>query len=175
MRQSTSGTVSVWRSRLLSPASAGVSFRRQRGNSDEHTDSSDRPGWPTDVSLASRLRSNGAGTLVLLITGWPSPAIAARAAELSIKKVLLKLPVEDELLRFVDAHHEAATWRYDANGSKNPGPAVHPRMVGQLGPPQLMLALQSVAVMIAAPLPRPRSIDPSEPTGLQSLYSHAPV
>ena len=58
----------------------------------------------TGLELAARLRAQGGGIPVLLITGSPSPAIIARAAELGIKKVLDKPPTEDELLSFVDAH-----------------------------------------------------------------------
>jgi two-component system, LuxR family, response regulator FixJ len=59
----------------------------------------------TGLELAARLRINGTCIPVLLITGSPSPAIVARAAQLGIEKVLEKPPIEDDLLNFVDAHH----------------------------------------------------------------------
>ncbi len=58
----------------------------------------------TGLELAARLRSTGAAIPVLLITGSPSPAIATRAAQLGIEKVLEKPPVENDLLNFVSAH-----------------------------------------------------------------------
>jgi len=59
----------------------------------------------TGLELAARLLSEGGGLPVLLITGSPSPAIVARAAQLGIEKVLAKPPAEGDLLRFVNAHH----------------------------------------------------------------------
>lgn len=59
----------------------------------------------TGLELAARLRSERAALPVLLITGSPSPAIIARAAQLGIEGVLEKPPAEDELLNFVNAHH----------------------------------------------------------------------
>jgi FixJ family two-component response regulator len=59
----------------------------------------------TGLELVARLQSKGARIPVLLITGSPSPAIAARAAQLGIEKVLEKPPVEDDLLKFIAAHH----------------------------------------------------------------------
>jgi len=58
----------------------------------------------TGLELAARLHADGSAIPVLLITGSPSPAIAARAAQLGIEKVLEKPPDEDDLLSFVDAH-----------------------------------------------------------------------
>lgn len=58
----------------------------------------------TGLELAGKLRDTGATIPILLITGSPSPAIAARAAQLGVEKVLEKPPEEDELLGFVDAH-----------------------------------------------------------------------
>jgi two-component system response regulator FixJ len=58
----------------------------------------------TGLELAARLRSEGTDIPVLLITGSPSRAIAARAAQLGIEKVLEKPPSEDDLLLFVGAH-----------------------------------------------------------------------
>ena len=45
----------------------------------------------TGLELAARLRADGSGIPILLITGSPSPAIAARAAEVGITKVLMSL------------------------------------------------------------------------------------
>jgi two-component system response regulator FixJ len=58
----------------------------------------------TGLELAARLRGEGTGIPVLLITGSPSPAIVARAAQLGIEKVIDKPPTEDDLLRFVNAY-----------------------------------------------------------------------
>jgi two-component system, LuxR family, response regulator FixJ len=59
----------------------------------------------TGLELAARLRGVGRNIPVLLITGAPSQAIVARAAQLGIEKVLEKPPDEDDLLSFVNAHH----------------------------------------------------------------------
>jgi two-component system, LuxR family, response regulator FixJ len=58
----------------------------------------------TGLELAARLRRAGIAIPVLLITGSPSPAIIARAAQLGVEKVLEKPPGEDDLLGFVNAH-----------------------------------------------------------------------
>jgi two-component system, LuxR family, response regulator FixJ len=58
----------------------------------------------TGLELAERLRSEGVEVPVMLITGSPSPAIVARAAQLGIRKVLEKPPTEAELLNFIAAH-----------------------------------------------------------------------
>ena len=54
----------------------------------------------TGLELASRLRRQGWKLPILLVTAWPSPAIVARAAELGIKKVLQKPPVETDVIAF---------------------------------------------------------------------------
>ena len=56
----------------------------------------------TGLELARRLRADGAVIPILLITGSPSPTIAASAAELSIE-VLDKPPGEEALIEFIDA------------------------------------------------------------------------
>ena len=56
----------------------------------------------TGLELAERLRADGSGIPILLITGSPSPAIAARAAELGVTRVLEKPPTEEDLLDFID-------------------------------------------------------------------------
>ena len=58
----------------------------------------------TGLELAARVRAEGSAIPLLLVTGSPSPAIAARAAELGIEAVLEKPPNERDLLRFIDAH-----------------------------------------------------------------------
>ncbi len=58
----------------------------------------------TGLELTARLRADGRHIPILLITGAPSPAIVARAAELGIERVLDKPPTEDDLLGFVAAH-----------------------------------------------------------------------
>jgi FixJ family two-component response regulator len=55
------------------------------------------------MELAERLRADGSGIPILLITGSPSPAIVARAAELGATRVLEKPPAEDDLLDFINA------------------------------------------------------------------------
>ena len=57
----------------------------------------------TGLELAERLRADGSGIPILLITGSPSPAIVARAAELGINRVLEKPPTEEDLLDFINA------------------------------------------------------------------------
>ena len=56
----------------------------------------------TGLELAGRLRADGAVIPILLITGSPSPTIAASAAELGIK-VLDKPPSEEALIDFINA------------------------------------------------------------------------
>jgi CheY-like chemotaxis protein len=58
----------------------------------------------TGLELVSQLRTQGANVPVLLVTGSLSPAIAARATQLGIEKVLEKPLAEDDLLSFVTAH-----------------------------------------------------------------------
>ena len=55
------------------------------------------------MELAERLRGDGSGIPILLITGSPSPAIVARAAELGVTRVLEKPPTEEDLLDFINA------------------------------------------------------------------------
>jgi two-component system, LuxR family, response regulator FixJ len=57
----------------------------------------------TGLKLAERLRADGSGIPILLITGSPSPAIVARAAELGISRVLAKPRADEDLLDFVNA------------------------------------------------------------------------
>jgi FixJ family two-component response regulator len=58
----------------------------------------------TGLELAERLRSDGILLPILLVTGSPSPAIVARAAELGIAGVLAKPPDERDILSFARAH-----------------------------------------------------------------------
>ena len=55
----------------------------------------------TGLELAAKLRADGNFIPILLITGSPSPAIAARAAELGIEGLLEKPPGEADLLGFI--------------------------------------------------------------------------
>ncbi len=55
----------------------------------------------TGLELARRLRADGTVIPILLITGLPSPTIAASAAELGIK-VLDKPPSEEALIEFIN-------------------------------------------------------------------------
>ena len=57
----------------------------------------------TGLELAERLRADGSGIPILLMTGSPSPAIVARAAELSIERVLEKPPGDEDLIDFINA------------------------------------------------------------------------
>jgi two-component system, LuxR family, response regulator FixJ len=54
------------------------------------------------LELAARLRGGGWPFPILLITGVPSPAIVARAAELGIEQVLEKPPAEPDIMAFID-------------------------------------------------------------------------
>jgi len=56
----------------------------------------------TGLELAARLRAEDRGLPILLVTGAPSPAIVARAAQLGIVKVLEKPPIEDDLMNFIE-------------------------------------------------------------------------
>ena len=56
----------------------------------------------TGLELVERLRADGSGIPILLMTGSPSPAIVARAAALDIYRVLEKPPTEEDLLDFID-------------------------------------------------------------------------
>ncbi len=58
----------------------------------------------TGLELTQKLRDDGADIPILLITGSPSPAIVARAAQLGIVDVLEKPPEEADLLNFVAAY-----------------------------------------------------------------------
>jgi len=58
----------------------------------------------TGLELVAKLRKGGAAIPVLLITGSPSPAIVARAAQIGIEQVLEKPPGEEALLSFVNAY-----------------------------------------------------------------------
>ncbi len=57
----------------------------------------------TGLELAEKLRTDGVHIPVLLITGSPSPAIVARAAELGVRRVLEKPPSDQDLLEFVES------------------------------------------------------------------------
>ena len=57
----------------------------------------------TGLELAERLRADGARIPILLITGSPSPAIVARAAELGIERVLEKPLGDQDILDFINA------------------------------------------------------------------------
>ena len=57
----------------------------------------------TGLELAERLRADGSDIPILLITGSPSSAIVARAAELGINRVLEKPPNDEDLLDFIEA------------------------------------------------------------------------
>jgi len=56
----------------------------------------------TGLQLAEKLYADGSSIPILLITGSPSPAIVARAAQLDIS-VLEKPPDEDGVLDFINA------------------------------------------------------------------------
>ena len=55
----------------------------------------------TGLELAERLRTDGIAIPILLVTGSPSPAIVARAAQLGIVRVLDKPPSEADVLDLI--------------------------------------------------------------------------
>jgi len=57
----------------------------------------------TGLELAERLRADGVAIPILLVTGSPSPAIVARAAQVGIEKVLEKPPMEQDVIEFIRA------------------------------------------------------------------------
>ena len=57
----------------------------------------------TGLQLAERLRADGVGIPILLVTGSPSPAMVARAAKLGIERVLEKPLNDEDLLDFVNS------------------------------------------------------------------------
>ena len=57
----------------------------------------------TGLELVERLRANGIGIPVLLVTAALSPVIVARAAELGVERVLEKPPDEQALLDFISS------------------------------------------------------------------------
>lgn len=57
----------------------------------------------TGLEVAGRLRQQGWRFPILLITAAPSPAIAARAAELGLAGVLTKPLAEADIMGFVEA------------------------------------------------------------------------
>jgi two-component system response regulator FixJ len=59
--------------------------------------------YMTGLELAERLRADGANIPILLMTGSPTPAILARAAEVGIDRVVEKPTSDDDLLDFINA------------------------------------------------------------------------
>ena len=57
----------------------------------------------TGLDLVQKLRADGVGIPILLITWMPSPAVLARAAELGVERVLEKPINDQDLLDFVDS------------------------------------------------------------------------
>jgi two-component system, LuxR family, response regulator FixJ len=57
----------------------------------------------TGLELAERLRANGEGIPILLITGSPTPSIMARAVKIGIDRVLEEPPSVEDLLDFINA------------------------------------------------------------------------
>jgi FixJ family two-component response regulator len=57
----------------------------------------------TGLELVERLRADGVGLPILLITGSPSPATVARAADLGIYRVLEKPLGDEDLLDFINS------------------------------------------------------------------------
>jgi CheY-like chemotaxis protein len=55
------------------------------------------------LELAERLRADGANIPILLMTGSPTPAVLARAAEVGIDRVLEKPPGENDVIDFITA------------------------------------------------------------------------
>jgi CheY-like chemotaxis protein len=59
----------------------------------------------TGLELAERLRGDDMAIPILLVTGFPSPAIVARAAQLGIDRVLEKPLLEDDVLDFINSSY----------------------------------------------------------------------
>jgi two-component system, LuxR family, response regulator FixJ len=59
----------------------------------------------TGLELVAQLRTAGACTPVLIVTGLPSPSTLARAAQLGVERVVSKPLRVDDLLSFVNAHY----------------------------------------------------------------------
>ena len=59
----------------------------------------------TGLEVVKRLRSEGSGVPILLVTDVLSPVIHAYAAQLGIEKVLEKPAKESELMSFVGRHY----------------------------------------------------------------------
>jgi two-component system, LuxR family, response regulator FixJ len=57
----------------------------------------------TGLELAERLRANGEGIPILLITGSPTPSIVSRAVTIGIDRVLEKPASDEDLLDFISA------------------------------------------------------------------------
>jgi len=57
----------------------------------------------TGLDLAARLRANGSAVPIMLMTGSPTPAIHARAAQLGIDRVFEKPLATEHLLAFAEA------------------------------------------------------------------------
>jgi FixJ family two-component response regulator len=58
--------------------------------------------YMTGLELAERLLADGANIPILLMTGSPTPAILARAAELGIDRVLEKPASDEDLFDFIN-------------------------------------------------------------------------
>ena len=58
----------------------------------------------TGLELVEHLRTNGSSIPILLVTGSPSPPLAARALELGVDRVLEKPPGEEDVIGFITAH-----------------------------------------------------------------------
>ena len=57
----------------------------------------------TGLRLAEHLRGEGSLIPIILVTGFPSPALEARAAQLGIERVLEKPLNEQDLLGFIES------------------------------------------------------------------------
>jgi len=57
----------------------------------------------TGLELAERLRADGNTIPIMLLTGSPSPSIAARATQLGVERVLEKPVDEADVMAFIDA------------------------------------------------------------------------
>ncbi len=60
------------------------------------------------LQLAAKLRADGWGLPILLVTGMPSPAISAEADRLGLAGVLEKPPYEEDILKFVCTNLDGA-------------------------------------------------------------------
>jgi DNA-binding response OmpR family regulator len=119
----------------------------------------------TGLELATRLRDEGAGIPVLLLTAELSPTIAALAGEIGIQRVLEKPAAEGDLLNFIEGciehlpHHD----RLRAGGGPTAGCRIDQREAASVVDPvptTSAIATVSAADIQANLLPPEPAADP---------------